>query len=186
MDKINMVLCGLGGQGILFMTKVLARTALGKGMNVLGAETHGMAQRGGSVVSHLKLGDVNSSLVNAGKCHQLLALEENEAYRNLPLLTKGSTMFVNTNADSFPDSRVKQYLDRMEITSRCVSAGKIALDLKAPMAVNLALIGFMSTFKESPFTTADIKATIDSISPDRFKPMNFKVFDAGVAAGVQD
>ncbi|MBW2370662.1 MAG: indolepyruvate oxidoreductase subunit beta [Deltaproteobacteria bacterium] len=179
MRQINMVLCGLGGQGILFMTKVLARTALGKGMNVLGAETHGMAQRGGSVVSHLRLGNVNSSLVNAGECHQMLALEENEACRNLPLLAQGGTLFVNTNANPFPESRVQTYLNRLEIKCRSVSAGKIALDLGTPMASNLALIGFMSTFKESPFSTAEIRTTIDTISPDRFKTMNFKVFDAG-------
>jgi len=54
MKTINFVLTGLGGQGILFMTKVLATTALNSGYNILGAETHGMAQRGGSVVSHLE------------------------------------------------------------------------------------------------------------------------------------
>ena len=183
MEKFNMVLCGLGGQGILFMTKVLARTALGKGVNVLGAETHGMAQRGGSVVSHLRLGDVKSSLVNAGECHQMLALEENEACRNLPFLSRGGTLFVNVFSDAFPESRVRQYLDRREITCRIVPAGKIALDLNAPMASNLALIGFMSAFKESPFSTDEIRQTIDAISPDRFKTVNFRVFDAGVAAG---
>ncbi len=183
MEKFNMVLCGLGGQGILFMTKVLARTALGKGMNVLGAETHGMAQRGGSVVSHLRLGDVNSSLVNAGECHQILALEENEACRNLPFLARGGTLFVNALSDTFPESRVRQYLDRQAIQCRSVSAGKIALGLNAPMALNLALIGFMSAFRESPFNFDEIRETIDTISPDRFKSMNFKVFDAGFAAG---
>ena len=185
MRKTNMVLCGLGGQGILFMTKVLARTALGKGMDVLGAETHGMAQRGGSVVSHLRLGDVKSSLINIGECHQMLALEENEACRNLPFLARGGTMFVNAFSDTFPESRVRQYLDRQAINYRSVSAGKIALDLNAPMASNLALIGFMSAFKESPFSSDEIRATIDTISPDRFKSMNFKVFDAGVAAGTR-
>ncbi len=185
MREINMVLCGLGGQGILFMTKVLARTALGKGMNVLGAETHGMAQRGGSVVSHLRLGDVNGSLVNTGECHHLLALEENEACRNLPFLTRGGQLYVNTASDAFPESRVRKYLDRKEIRCRSVAAGEIALDLAAPMAANLALIGFMSACKESPFSSAEIKATIDAVSPDRFKATNFKVFDTGAAVGTR-
>ena len=88
METINFVLGGLGGQGILFMTKILANTALTKGYRVMGAETHGMAQRGGSVVSHLRLGDIESSLVKNGSAHFLLALEENEAYRNLPFLKK--------------------------------------------------------------------------------------------------
>jgi indolepyruvate ferredoxin oxidoreductase beta subunit len=185
MRKTNMVLCGLGGQGILFMTKVLARTALGKGVDVLGAETHGMAQRGGSVVSHLRLGNVKSSLVNVGECQHMLALEENEACRNLPFLARGGTLFVNASSDTFPEGRVRQYLDRQAIKYRSVSAGKIALDLNAPMAANLALIGFMSAFKESPFSPDEIRTTIDTISPDRFKSMNFKVFDAGAAAGVE-
>ena len=54
METINFVLSGLGGQGILFMTKIFATTAMNKGYNILGAETHGMAQRGGSVVSDRK------------------------------------------------------------------------------------------------------------------------------------
>ena len=66
MDTVNIVLCGLGGQGILFVTKVMAQTALNKGFDVMGAETHGMAQRGGSVISHLRIGRNQSSLVRTG------------------------------------------------------------------------------------------------------------------------
>jgi len=182
MGKTNIVLCGLGGQGILFMTKVLARTALAKGLHVLGAETHGMAQRGGSVVSHLKLGDVSSSLVNAGECHHLLALEENEACRNLPFLARGARLYVNTASSRFPGNRVRYYLEGKEIRYRTVAAGKIALELEAPMAANLALIGFMSACQESPFSTAELRATIDNISPEKFKKTNFNVFDAGASA----
>lgn len=183
MESINMVLCGLGGQGILFMTKVLARTALTRGLDVLGAETHGMAQRGGSVISHLRLGDVNSSLVNAGACQHLLALEKHEACRNLPFLAPQSQLYVNSDVNSFPGERVRSYLEEKQIQCRSVDAGKIALSLEAPMAVNLALIGFMSASPASPFATEEIRATIDAVSPDRFKPTNFKVFDAGAAAG---
>ena len=69
METVNIVLGGLGGQGILFMTKVLAQAALKKGLRTMGAETHGMAQRGGSVISHLRFGDVESSLVRTGSAH---------------------------------------------------------------------------------------------------------------------
>jgi indolepyruvate ferredoxin oxidoreductase, beta subunit len=182
MENINMVLCGLGGQGILFMTKVLARTALAKGLNVLGAETHGMAQRGGSVVSHLRLGDVSSSLVNAGECHHLLALEEHEACRNLPFLASGAQLYVNTASNRFPPNRVRYYFEDKNITCRAVAAERIALDLNAPRAANLALIGFMVAQAQSPFSVEDIRNTIDAVSPDRFKETNLKVFDAGAAA----
>jgi len=142
-----------------------------------------MAQRGGSVISHLRLGEVNSSLVNVGACQHLLALEKHEAYRNLPFLAPGGQLYVNANDTSFPDERVRPFLEKKQIQCRSVDAGKIALDLDAPMAVNLALIGFMSTTPASPFSTEEIRATIDAVSPDRFKATNFKVFDAGAAGG---
>ncbi|MFH1488585.1 MAG: 2-oxoacid:acceptor oxidoreductase family protein, partial [Pseudomonadota bacterium] len=102
METTNIVLCGLGGQGILFMTKVVAHAALAKGFQVMGAETHGMAQRGGSVISHLRLGEVQSSLIRAGSAHLLLSLDENEGYRNLPFLARNSRMFVNSGPGRFP------------------------------------------------------------------------------------
>src|SRR5210317_2071812 len=102
MKTINFVLCGLGGQGILFMTKIIAKTALRKGYNVMGAETHGMAQRGGSVISHLRLGDTRSSLIKSGSAQFLLSLEENEAYRNLPFLAKNGRLYSDTVQKTFP------------------------------------------------------------------------------------
>ena len=106
MENINFVLSGLGGQGILFMTKLLARTAVNKGLKILVAETHGMAQRGGSVISHLRVGDVKGSVVRAGSAHILLALEENEAYRNIPYLADGGKLYANAPKPSFPKTFV--------------------------------------------------------------------------------
>jgi len=183
MTTINIVLSGLGGQGILFMTKVLARAALRKGFDVLGAETHGMAQRGGSVVSHLKIGDTENSLINNGSAHFILALEENEAYRNLPFLAVGGKMFVNTASTAFPRTEVQAYLKKKEILCRAMPAGQVAMDLGAPRSANLALIGFMAAFDDGPLNSHDIRETIDHISPEPFKAVNLKVFDAGVEWG---
>ena len=186
MDTVNFVLSGLGGQGILFMTKILARAAMGKNMNIIGAETHGMAQRGGSVVSHLRLGNVDSSLVPAGGARFLLALEENEAYRNLPFLARGGSLYANAAQDSFPRKEVKAYLDNIEASYRSVPAGKLAMDLGAPMSSNLALIGFFSAFGEGPFDHDELRETVDTVSPDRFKEINLKVFDAGFEMGARN
>ena len=183
METINFVLGGLGGQGILFMTKILANTALNKGYHVMGAETHGMAQRGGSVVSHLRLGDIESSLVKNGSAHFLLALEENEAYRNLPFLKTGGLLFSDSSSKDFPRSEVKAYIDEMRITCHAIPAGKLALDMGIPMSSNLALIGFFSAFQQAPFTPDEIRQTIDSVSPDRFKKINLSVFDKGLEMG---
>jgi indolepyruvate ferredoxin oxidoreductase beta subunit len=186
METVNIILCGLGGQGILFMTSVLAQAALDKGFNVLGAETHGMAQRGGSVVSHLRIGDVQSSQVKTGSAHFLLALEENEGYRNLPFLSRGAHMYVNANPQRFPREEVKAFLEKREITYRSVPAGTIALDLGAPLCTNLALLGYFTAFNEGPTTQEELRKTVESISPDRFREINLKVFEAGLQKGVEE
>lgn len=179
MGTTNLILCGLGGQGILFMTKVLAESALWKGLPVLGAETHGMAQRGGSVVSHLRIGEVESSLVRAGSADVVLALDEQEGYRNLAFLGKGSGFYANAGSGAFPRSDVKAALDGRGVRCRALSAGVLATELGAPLSTNLALLGFYSAFETIPTTHEELRETIERISPDRFRDINLRVFDAG-------
>ena len=183
MKPINIVLSGLGGQGILFMTRVLAHAFLDHGFPVMVAETHGMAQRGGSVISHLRLGDVEGSLVRTGTAHFLLSLEENEGYRNLPFLSKGAKMYVNTSSRYFPKEEVKGFLDKREIIYRSIPAGTIAQELGAPRSSNLALLGYFSAFEKGPVTYKEIKMTIDKISPKKFKDINLRVFETGYKKG---
>jgi len=177
MKTTNFVLSGLGGQGILFMTRVLAVTALNKGFDILGAETHGMAQRGGSVVSHLKIGAAKSSLIRAGGADFLVSMDESEAYRHLPYLKKGGMLFANAKASAFPDERVAQYLDRMQIVPQAMEAGKTAMELGAPKSTNLAMIAFYSAFGVGPLTADALRATVESISPGPFRALNLKIFD---------
>ncbi len=179
MEIVNIVLCGLGGQGILFMTRVLALTALDKKLHVIGAETHGMAQRGGSVVSHLRFGEVQGSLVQTGTAGFLLALEEHEGYRNLPFLARNGTMFVNADSQHFPREEVRAFLDSKGIAYHSVAASALARKLGAPRSSNLALLGFFSAFKEAPLEHEEIQHTIDKISPKRVRDINLKVFEAG-------
>ena len=183
MEPVNIILCGLGGQGILFMTRVLARAALDKGFKVMGAETHGMAQRGGSVVSHLRLGEVESTLVRTGSAHLLLALEENEGYRNLPYLSPGSRMYTNMDSKKILSEKVGAFLDNRKIVLRAVSADGIAIGLGASLSSNLAMLGFFSAFDEGPVDSQGLRRTIEEISPDRFRGTNLKVFDAGLESG---
>ena len=182
MKPINFVIGGLGGQGILFMTKILARTALNKGFNVLGAETHGMAQRGGSVVSHLKFGDAQSSLVKTGTADFLLALEEHEAYRNLPFLAKKGVLVGNHAGGSFPNPAVESYLKKNDIACHAAAAARIALELNAPLSVNLALLGYFATLDQCPFSRQELRETVAGLSPDPYRQINLKVFDRGTSA----
>jgi indolepyruvate ferredoxin oxidoreductase beta subunit len=182
MDTVNIVLCGLGGQGILFVTKVLAETSLYKGYRILGAETHGMAQRGGSVVSHLRIGNAENSLVRTDGADVVLALEENEGYRNLPYLHEGARFYVNAAAERFPREDVKGYLDKRKISYHATPAGEMAMGLGAPMSTNVALLGFYSAFEDTPATHDELRSTIERITPERFLEINLRVFDAGYEA----
>ncbi len=183
METINFILSGLGGQGILFLSKVLARCALNKGFPVLGAETHGMAQRGGSVIAHLRLGNVKGSLVQEGTARFLLSLEENEAYRNLPFLAKEAFLYADASPEAFPKAGVKPYFKKRGITARALPVGRIALDLGAPLAANSGLLGFFAAFSDGPFLQAEIRETLESLSPDAFKALNLKVFDTCLEKG---
>ena len=183
MKTTNFVLSGLGGQGILFMTRVLAMTALNKGFDILGAETHGMAQRGGSVVSHLKIGPARSSLIRAGGADFLLSMDESEAYRHLPYLKKGGMLFANARATTFPDPRVAEYLDQMQIVPQAMEAGRTALELGAAKSTNLAMIAFYSAFGKGPLTADELRVTVKEISPTPFQALNLKIFDTCHAAG---
>jgi indolepyruvate ferredoxin oxidoreductase beta subunit len=186
MATINVVFCGLGGQGILFMTRVFSQAALDKGFDVMGAETHGMAQRGGSVVSHLRLGEGLGSLVRTSSAHFLFALEENEGYRNLPFLAREGRLYVNADSHCFPREEVKPYLEKKNIVHRAFPAGRMAQELEVPMSSNLALLGFFSAFGEGPVSREDLRVTIEKISPDPFRDKNLRIFDAGLESGLKE
>jgi len=186
MDTVNIVLCGLGGQGILFMTRVIAQAALHKGLNIMGAETHGMAQRGGSVVSHLRLGQAHGSLVRTGSAHFLLGLDEDEAYRNLPFLARGASMYVNAEPINFPRQEVKDFLAKKNLAYHAIPAANIAMGLGAPLSSNLALLGYFTAFDEGPVSKEEFVATIGGLSPERYRAKNLEIFEAGLNRGLEE
>ena len=88
----NCLLCGVGGQGVVLASRLIAFAAMEKGNFVRTTETIGMAQRGGSVVSHVRMGEqVHSPLIPEGEADVILAFEPGEAVRCLPYLKKGDT-----------------------------------------------------------------------------------------------
>ncbi len=181
METLNIVLCGLGGQGILFMTKVLSQAGLEKGFHVMGAETHGMAQRGGSVVSHLRFGEVEGSLVKTDSARFLLSLDEFEAYRNLPYVSRGGRMYVNTESGDCPRAEIRDYLEKKEILCRGISADRVAMELDAPLSSNLALLGYFAAMEGNPVRADEMRVTIERISPERLRETNLRIFDTGVS-----
>lgn len=129
----QILLSGVGGQGILFLSRLLAETAIAGGFPVLTSETHGMAQRGGVVVSHLKVGGFDSPLVRPGRADLLLVLKGENVALHRAFLAPGGAMVVNAPVppDAGPGAR-----------AHAVDADALALSAGAPHAANLVLLGF--------------------------------------------
>lgn len=129
MTARQLIISGVGGQGILFITRLLAEAAIAKGMPVITSETHGMAQRGGIVISHLKAGDFSSPLVCPGRADGLISLRQETVPLHRYFLKQGGWVVVN-GADG----------SAQEATAR-VEADRLAMGLGNPQAVNLIVLG---------------------------------------------
>jgi len=171
---------GLGGQGVLFAARVLAGHAVAGGHKVIGSETHGMAQRGGSVVSHLKVGDYGSSVVRAGAADCLVCFEALETYRYLHMLAPGAACFVNAPAPDFLDRNVARALDHRTISVHTLDAHHIAARLKAPLSANLVILGLAAASGRLGSSLDAFRQTITNTSPERFRKQNLAAFTAGI------
>jgi len=177
---LKLILSGIGGQGVLFATSVFSETALALGYDVLGSETHGMSQRGGSVISHLKIGAYESPLVRQGTADVLMAFDEEEAYRTLAFLKRGGLCFVNSAVGDFWDEGVKGYLTKTGIVAHSYPADEVALSMGSARSANLVLIGSALSVTGLPFEAEQIRGTIERISPPRFRELNLGAFEAGL------
>ena len=131
--KQQIVISGVGGQGVLFVTRLLAEAAILKGLHVFTSETHGMAQRGGTVLSHLKVGAFSSPLIRAGNAGGLLALKVSSLAQHGYYLKPGAWAVVNSGQDVAADADVSAYI---------VDAERLAKQIQNPKSVNLILLGF--------------------------------------------
>jgi indolepyruvate ferredoxin oxidoreductase beta subunit len=128
-----MVISGLGGQGVLFVTRLLAEAAIARGLPVFTSETHGMAQRGGTVVSHLKIGAFSSPLIRPGLADGLLALKSETLALYEAFLKPGGWAAVNSPLAAG---------SRSDVNGFHFDADAAARRLKTPKAVNLIMLGF--------------------------------------------
>lgn len=151
--KIDIILCGVGGMGALSTAAIISQAALDMGLYMKQAETHGMAQRGGDVQSHLRLSDkeIASDLIPDGQCDIILSVEPMEALRYLPYLNKEEG-WVITNENPFIN--IPNYPEKEEVLAKVkkvknsivFNADKIALDLGNPKGTNMVVLGAASKY----------------------------------------
>lgn len=150
--KTDIILAGVGGQGILSIASAIGVAALKNGLNVKQAETHGMAQRGGDVVSHMRISDkpIYSDLIPKGEADLILSVEPMEALRYLPYLSEKG--FIVTNITPF--NNIPNYPNIDEVKSRlneinnliAFDADQIASDLNSKKSSNMVMLGASSPF----------------------------------------
>ncbi|NOX18362.1 MAG: indolepyruvate oxidoreductase subunit beta [Chlorobi bacterium] len=155
--KKDIILAGVGGQGILSVAAVIGMAAMENNLFVKQAEVHGMSQRGGAVMSHLRISseEIYSDLIQIGGADIILSVEPMESLRYLEYLSSEGWLITNTkpyvNVPDYPD------LDKLlaEINSLphsiAFDANEIALRLKAPKASNIVMVGAAAPYLDIPY-----------------------------------
>lgn len=185
--KIDIILCGVGGQGILSIATIIGEATTKAGLNLKQAEVHGMSQRGGDVQSHLRLSDevIYSDLIAQGSADMIISMEPMESLRYLPYLAKdgkivtGSEPFVNI--PNYPEMASVQgelaalpAVDMMDIDAVAKSVGN-------PRGANMVLLGMAARHFQilSAQELQDAICTIFARKGDAVVEANLKAFRAG-------
>ncbi|MBM7853768.1 indolepyruvate ferredoxin oxidoreductase beta subunit [Desulfohalotomaculum tongense] len=187
LKPFDVMLVGVGGQGTILATKILARAARKKGYDIKVSEIKGMAQRGGSVVTQLRLAqEVHSPLVAEGGADVVLAFEKLEALRWLSYLKPEGTIIINnqainpvpvlTGAAAYPEG-VLEYIGGRVHNTKVVKALDIALNCGNPRTANVVLLGVLA--KHMPIEREIWEQALEEVVPDRFLEVNKSAFAAG-------
>ncbi|MDI3503717.1 MAG: indolepyruvate ferredoxin oxidoreductase, beta subunit [Candidatus Cloacimonadota bacterium] len=188
--KKDIILAGVGGQGILTIATILAHAALNRGWQLKQAEVHGMSQRGGDVQSHLRLSDqkIYSDLIALGQADMILSVEPMEALRYLPYLHEDGWVITNSkpfkNIPNYPDEQAL-YKEIKAIKNHVLfDADAIAKEIKANRAMNIVVLG--AAIKHLGFAEAEIAKSIKVIFARKGETIienNLRALEAGLKIG---
>ena len=185
MKHKNIILCGVGGQGTILASKLIAAAAMKKGLGVKTAETIGMAQRGGSVFSHVRLGEeLHSPMIAPGQADIIIAFEPAEALRHLPFLKEGGTVVASLapifpvstmiGDSSYPLEEVLQQLKNTIKKLTLIDSEAAVRELGSPKVLNVLLLGAAVRTGELGLELEDIEAALHEKVPARFHELNEK------------
>ena len=186
----DILICGVGGQGTVLASKILAAAAMEEGSPVHSAETIGMAQRGGSVTSHVRVGEnACSPLIPFGGADMLLAFEPGEAVRNLRYLKKGGIAVVNTTAvkpvteslrdTGYDGSEMTTYL-RQKCDCIFINAEEVCKPFGSTKFFNIILLGVAAGSGHMGLSRETLLKQIEQRVPPRFLDVNIQAFNAGM------
>ena len=184
----NILICGVGGQGTVLAAKVISQAAVSTGQKVVSAETIGMAQRGGSVTSHVRIGDeVFSPLIPNGQADLIIAFEASEAVRNIDFLKKNGTVVVNTKivqpttasltGKNFAADEMLSHLKKTGAKVVALDADQIARKIGRPKVVNMVLLG--AATKMGLISKEEILCAIKTLVKPDFYELNVNAVNEG-------
>ena len=191
-SKTNIVLTGVGGQGVITATNILGKAAVNAKTNVYVSEIHGMAQRGGSVVCTVRMGDVSGPLLAIGTANVILSTEPVEALRNITYANKNTRVITGINpvipftvavgGEKYPELEevFKEINSRAELYK--IDALKIAKGSGATITKNIVMLGALAATGILPFESDILLKTILDNVPAKYKDINKKAFNGGIKA----
>lgn len=160
--KADIILSGVGGQGIVSIAATIAQAALDNNLFIKQSEVHGMSQRGGAVYSHLRISDkeIASDLIPLGQADIIISVEPMESLRYLPWLKDDGWLVTNStpfiNIPDYPDlkalhSEIEKFPNHI-----LINADEIARQVKSPRSSNIVMLGAASPFLEIPFENFEL------------------------------
>ncbi|MGD0978983.1 MAG: indolepyruvate ferredoxin oxidoreductase subunit beta [Candidatus Bathyarchaeia archaeon] len=191
MKEFNIVLAGVGGQGTLLAAEVIGSAAVRDGLNVRVSEIHGMAQRGGAVVSNVRIGEgVLASTVLEGQADVLLGFEPLETVRNLKSASEKTLVIMNTQripptelaAKNTEYPSVEEVLAKIRLfTSEVIviEAAELAKKAGSRLTQNSVLLGALAAVKDFPVNAKSVVEVLRELVPKKYVEMNVKAFELG-------
>ncbi len=184
----NIVLCGVGGQGTVLASKLIAAAAMKKNIPVMSAETIGMAQRGGSVFSHIRMGEhLHSPMIAEGTADMVIGFEPGETVRMLPYLKKDGQVVVSSRAImpvsatlsgfSYDGEEMISYLGKTIPHLLVIDTEKACQKIGSTKALNLILLGAAVRSGTLGLSEEDIKNAVKERLPEKFHEMNFRALE---------
>jgi indolepyruvate ferredoxin oxidoreductase beta subunit len=187
-SECDVVVVGVGGQGVILISEIIGRAAMLAGLSVRGVETHGMAQRGGSVINHIRVGCDYSAMISPGSADVLLAMEPAEALRYAHYLSPEGVALVNTRqvlpvtvttgqATYPPLEEILAPLREVSSEVWPMDATGLATEAGSPQATNVVMLGALS--KHLPIEEAILLEALSETVPAKFLEINRKAFELG-------
>lgn len=189
----NCLLCGVGGQGVILASKLIACAAMEQGLKVRTSETIGMSQRGGSVVSHVRMGEeVHSPMIPEGQADLILVFEPAEAVRSLSYLKKGGAVVVNQKAvqsavstlsqQGYEGDEMIEYLRTQDLRLYVVDGEELCARVGSSKVLNVALLGTAAASGALGITPEEMEREIRRKVKPAYVEMNVKALALGVQA----